>query len=174
MKLMNKILFVLILLGVSGFASDKLLIRVASHVLKKNEGVRYEPYRDVYGYLTIGIGHKIKPNENFGRLSKKEVYDLFAKDIKKHINLCRKYFSKFDTYPICVQVAILDGFFRGDLSGSPKTMRLINQGKWIEASREYLNHTEYKQSKIEKTGVYKRMDRNALMYLRYGEKLRGE
>jgi hypothetical protein len=69
---------------------------------------------------------------------------------------------------------MLDGFFRGDLSGSPKTMRLINQGKWIEASREYLNHAEYRQSKIDKTGVYKRMDRNALMYLRYGQKLRGE
>jgi GH24 family phage-related lysozyme (muramidase) len=165
---------IITLISLSGFASDRLLIRVASHVLKKNEGVRYEPYRDVYGFLTIGIGHKIKSGESFGRLTEQEVYDLFANDIQEHLKLCRKYFPKFDTYPICVQVAMLDGFFRGDLSGSPKTMRLINQGKWIEASREYLNHAEYRQSKIDKTGVYKRMDRNALMYLRYGQKLRGE
>lgn len=162
------------IISLSSFASDKLLIKVASHVLKKNEGVRYEVYKDVYGFKTIGIGHKVKAGESFGKLSEQEVYDLFVKDASEKIKLCRKYFSKFDTYPICVQVAILDGFFRGDLSGSPKTMRLMNQGKWIEASREYLNHAEYKQSKREKTGVFKRMDKNALMYLRYGQKLRGE
>lgn len=164
----------LLMISLSVLASDKLLIKAASHVLEKNEGVRYEPYKDVYGYLTIGIGHRIKSGESFGKLSEQEVQDLFAKDMADHIKLCRKYFSKFDSYPICVQVAILDGFFRGDLSGSPKTMKLINQGRWIEASREYLNHAEYKQSKREKTGVFKRMDKNALMYLRYGQKLRGE
>jgi GH24 family phage-related lysozyme (muramidase) len=154
-------------------ASDRLLIRAASHVLKKNEGVRYEAYRDVYGYVTIGIGHKVKPGEKFGRLTENEVYDLFAKDVAHHIKLCRKYFPKFDEYPVCVRVAILDGFFRGDLSGSPKTMRLMNQGRWDEASREYLNHAEYRKSKVDRTGVYKRMDRNALMFRRYGEHLAG-
>jgi GH24 family phage-related lysozyme (muramidase) len=167
-------ILIIFLISLSGFASDRLLIKAASHVLKKNEGVRYEVYKDVYGYKTIGIGHKVESGESFGKLSEQEVYDLFVIDATKKIKLCRKYFSKFDSYPICVQVAILDGFFRGDLSGSPKTMRLMNQGRWIEASREYLNHREYRQSKIDRTGVYKRMDRNALMYLRYGQKLRGE
>lgn len=45
------------------------------------EGVRYVPYNDGYGKMTIGIGHLIKPGESFDSLTSKEVSDLFTKDI---------------------------------------------------------------------------------------------
>lgn len=45
------------------------------------EGVRFAPYNDGTGGITIGIGHLIKPGESFGTLTDKEVSELFSKDI---------------------------------------------------------------------------------------------
>ena len=32
-------------------------------LIKRSEGFRAEPYRDVAGYATIGYGHKLRPGE---------------------------------------------------------------------------------------------------------------
>ena len=63
-------------------------------------------------------------------------------------------------------MAILDGFFRGDMSGSPKALELIRAGKLTEAADEYLNNNEYRESvalnkRGKKHGVAGRMERNA-------------
>lgn len=161
----------LIAISLSAFASDRILINASMHKLKINEGVRHTVYKDIYGYRTIGIGHRVTSNESFGVLTDAEVKELFVKDVKRQLRRCRRKFPKFNTYPICVRVAILDGFFRGCLAGSPKAIALIKNGEWIKASHEYVDNAEYRKSKKDNNGVYKRMDRNALMYLRYGEKL---
>lgn len=162
-----------LMLSVSGLASDVVLKRAARFVIGKNEGVSYTVYLDINGHKTIGVGHRLGANESFERIGKKEVAELFDKDIEEHLARCRRSLSNFDSYPVQVQVAILDGFYRGCLSGSPKALALLRSGKFVEASKEYLNHRGYRRSKREGTGVYKRMDRNALVLLRYGQKLRG-
>lgn len=164
---------IIFVLSMAAYA-DNSLTKAARYVLQKNEGVRHTPYRDSNGHMSIGIGHKIQPGESFGRIDKAEVHRLFAKDIQKHLKRCRRFLRDFDKYPVCVQVHILDGFYRGCLSGSPKTLRLIRNGRWTEASKEYLRNREYKASKKANTGVYKRMDRNAMVFHRYGKKLGGE
>jgi GH24 family phage-related lysozyme (muramidase) len=163
------ILFVLTAITVQ--ANEQLLIRAARYVIQQNEGVRYEPYKCSNGHLTIGIGHKIVAGESFGRIDDKKVQELFANDIQHHIKRCRRFLPSFNSYPVCVQVAILDGFFRGDLSGSPKTLKLMRQGKFLEASKEYLDNREYRRSKRQNTGVYKRMDKNAQKFKAYGESM---
>jgi len=155
----------------SATASDKILRRVATYVIGKNEGVRYEPYKCSNGHWTIGIGHKIKRGESFGKIDRLTVQALFSKDMTEHLARCRRSLPDFDKYPVQVRVAILDGFYRGCLSASPKTLRLMRQGRFKAASAEYLDHREYRESTRLGTGVCKRMNWNAMVFRRYGEKL---
>lgn len=137
-------------------------------------------YKDHKGNLTIGVGHLITKNDpvlkrvvgnNYnvilsGRmpLSNSQMQKLFDYDIKSKINLARRKVKNFDNLPKSAQNAVVDGFFRGDLSGSPKTLRLMNSGDFRAAAEEYLNNAEYRTSKREGTGVAPRMERNAAAF----------
>ena len=47
------------------------------------------------------------------------------------------------------------------MSGSPKTLKLMNSGDFKSAATEYLNNEEYRESRKAGTGVAPRMERNA-------------
>lgn len=54
-------------------------------LIAKWEGCVLKPYRDVAGLRTIGIGHLIKPGENFPdgvEISKERALELLAKDVE--------------------------------------------------------------------------------------------
>jgi len=54
--------------------------------IAKWEGCVLKPYLDIAGLRTIGIGHLIKPNENFPdgvEISLEKAYELLASDVKK-------------------------------------------------------------------------------------------
>jgi lysozyme len=51
-------------------------------LLINEEGYKNEPYLDVAGHWTIGIGHKIKQGERFTTLTDAEVIQLMKKDIE--------------------------------------------------------------------------------------------
>lgn len=81
-----------------------------------------------------------------------------------------KALPQFNTYPERVRAAIVDGFYRGDLSGSPETLRLIRAGRWAEASREFLNNNEYRTaSQRGMLGVAKRMEWRSQVFQSYAE-----
>jgi len=143
--------------------------------IKVNEGISLSPYKDTKGILTIGIGHKILPNENFSEnITEQEAMGLFQKDVQKHLVVARSLFPQFDTYPNYVKVALLDGVYRGDHKRNYKTTKLINSGQWDKASIEYLNNNDYFTSKNNKTGVHKRMKSNAERMSQYGKELSNE
>ncbi len=141
-------------------------------------------YRDHKGYLTVGVGHLITKNDRVlkhitgnnynavvsGRipLSETQMMQLFKYDVQSKIAAARGKIRGYDKLPSFVKNAVVDGFFRGDLSGSPNTLELMNQGNWAAAAREYLNNDEYRTSKSEGTGVAPRMERNAAMFAAYG------
>ena len=57
--------------------------------IKSNEGFSSKPYKDQLGYLTIGYGHLILPNENIllkKQINKKELEEIFEKDFRKALN----------------------------------------------------------------------------------------
>ena len=59
------------------------------HRIKSNEGFSSKPYKDQLGYLTIGYGHLILPNENIllkKQINKKELEEIFEKDFKKALS----------------------------------------------------------------------------------------
>ncbi len=134
-------------------------------------------YKDHKGNLTVGVGHLVTRNdpvlkrvagENYnvivaGRrpLSDRQMQQLFDYDVQSKINLAKRKLGNFDNLPKSAQNAIVDGFFRGDLSGSPKTLKLMNSGDFKSAATEYLNNEEYRESRKAGTGVAPRMERNA-------------
>ena len=113
------------------------------------------------GSDTIAYGHKIQKGENFSKgLSDSDALKLLEKDVGKKINVAKSQIKNFDTLPLTVRIAVLNALYRGDMG--PKTMKLLDQNKFADAAREYLNHREYKTTGNK--GVKKRMEWNATVF----------
>jgi len=163
---------------------DRNMISGLYENLRHDEGVRHTVYNDDVGKATIGIGHLIERGDKtlfqklFGRdvdfngitagrvaLTDSQVKDLFDHDVVEHLERARKIVPKFDLLPDHAQVAIMNATYRGDLTGSPRTVRLINMGRWQDAAEEYLRHEEYLARKAKgNDGVVQRMERNAATF----------
>jgi len=143
-------------------------IKKAGDYIKRNEGVKNKLYKDSKGYWTIGIGHLVTPQElpyyRGKTLSENEIYSLFAKDLQSKLSMVKRDFPNYDSYSDDLKIAILDGYFRGDLSGSPRTRELINKGNFKAAAQEYLNNAEYRAALKSGSGVASRMQRNAKVF----------
>lgn len=160
--------------------------------IAKNEGWRNKVYDDGKGFNTIGIGHKLidsdrelfkklfdnkvdfdKINAGQAALSDEQILTLFANDYQDHRQRTKRLFPDFDDYPNYVKAALVDGVFRGDLSGSPTTRRFINQGEWDQAATEYLNNNEYRTADANGlSGIPRRMERNRDAMIRYGQEVK--
>jgi GH24 family phage-related lysozyme (muramidase) len=148
------------------------LMKAASAYIASNEGRRTKPYEDKSslrskGKRTVGIGHLITDPKDDREMTEPEIEQLFVSDLTEKVTQARaKIGKRFDTLPEPAQVAIIDGFFRGDMSGSPEALKLIKAGKLDEAATEYLNNAEYRASVKSNAegkphGVAGRMERNA-------------
>ena len=136
---------------------------------------------------TIGVGHfmdrgnsretfsRILQNVNWEdvylgrtRLTNNQIDTLFTEDLSSYVDRTRGLFPNFENYPVYLQQALVDGVYRGDLSGSPRTRALINRERFQEAATEYLNHAEYRNARASgMSGVATRMERNRDAMLRY-------
>lgn len=134
---------------------------IYTEFLKEKEGKRLKAYKpqDKEKYYTIGYGHYGEDVTEGMTITDEQAEQYLRKDINKKLLAIRKAIPKFDSLPIRVRTHLLGSWFRGSLSGSPKTIRLINEGKFEEASKEFLNNNEYKTTKL--TGVKNRMDATA-------------
>ena len=170
------------LTGLARFAED----------LKPYEGFRAKRYKDHKGNPTVGYGHMIGPDskkrfEAAGigdqyqgvcvggtcGLSKEDATKLLQQDIKDiYEPRTRKLLPKFDQLNPEAQSAAVGSVYRGGLSGSPNTVELLQQGKFKEAGKEFLDNKEYRESVRQGTGVHKRMKKYADAFSRasYTEK----
>jgi GH24 family phage-related lysozyme (muramidase) len=162
-----------------------VFLKAALNNLTADEGLRKTVYQDDTGKATIGVGHLMVPGDKKlfkdllgidetefeeikagkGALTFRQTQQLLEHDIKTHTKKATKLLPEFESYPNNVKVAVLNGVFRGDLSGSPKTLKLIRAGKWGEAAEEYLDNAEYRRRKARgNDGVVKRMEENAQVF----------
>jgi len=120
------------------------------------------PHKSVEGGSdTIAYGHKIQPNEDFSKgITDDDALKLLEKDANKKIDVAKKHIEKFDSLPLTVRIATINALYRGDIG--PKTIKLLNQNKFADAAKEYLNHGEYRSTN--NRGVKKRMDWNAAVF----------
>ena len=126
----------------------------------------------VIGTMTIGYGTtddiypEMKPGQ---KISDAFANELLSKGIEKKESDLRRLLPNFDKYPKYVRTALLNAKYRGDIGKN--TIALINQGKWNLVSKEYLNHSNYKNpGKF--PGVKKRMESNAIAFDRYANELK--
>lgn len=139
----------------------------------------FSPYKDYSGHWTIGIGYLIgngsdKSKEEFvkkygSKISKKQVLQLFEKQVLKKYNEVKKKFEhEWPYFSDDLKKVLVDIHFRGDLL-NPKSkeefqfVKDIRNQNFKNAAKEYLDHTEYKTAyKTNKEhGIVVRMNRNA-------------
>ena len=145
--------------------------------LHSAEGFRSRVYDDHKGNPTVGFGHMFKSGskstwESAGighlhddvkagkaKLSQADARKLLHHELETiYIPRARKHVERYDDLNKDAQVAVVGSVFRGGLTGSPKTLKHLNAGKFGDAADEFLDNAEYRQSKRDGTGVHKRME----------------
>jgi GH24 family phage-related lysozyme (muramidase) len=123
---------------------------VAAHVIME-EGFVPAIYKDDVGVETFGVG---QTKEYLDKDFFTEVFPAKEREVKKKI-------PGYDGMGNELKAAVMSAHYRGDLG--PKTVKLLNEGKFEEAAKEYLNHGEYRKrrAKDKDDGVVQRMERNA-------------
>jgi len=122
------------------------------------EGFEAEAYKpdETEEYYTIGYGHYGADVKKGTVLTETEAREMLRKDIKKRMPQIKKSIKNFDSLSDDLKVEIAQSWFRGGISGSPKTIKLINAGKFEEAAAEFLDNEEYRTTKL--GGVKTRME----------------
>jgi len=122
------------------------------------EGFEAEAYKpdEAEEYYTIGYGHYGSDVKKGTILTEEEARNLLRKDIKKRMPKIKKSIKNFDELSDDLKVEIAQSWFRGGISGSPETIKLINAGKFDQAATEFLDNEEYRTTKLR--GVKTRME----------------
>lgn len=125
------------------------------------EGFEDTAYKPVESeeYYTIGYGHYGRNVRQGQTITEAEARELLKQDIQERLPQIRRAFPEYDNFSPELQVELAQGWFRGDVSGSPETRRLINEGKFEEAATEFLNNDEYRRAEeLGKPGIRPRME----------------
>ena len=112
-------------------------------------------------YYTIGYGHYDKNITKDMTITDEQADKYLIDDINIRLPEIKKAIPKFDDMPLEVRKNILGSWFRGSIKPTHNTVRLLNEGKFKEASEEFLNHDEYRKYKANPgtmDGVVKRME----------------
>ena len=112
-------------------------------------------------FITSGYGFYSKDNKEDGMVSEEQAMKDLKKNIKLKLIETKKNIKNFDSLSNNLKKNIISSWYRGSLSGSPKTIKLINEGKFNEAAIEFLNNAEYKaavKAGSGMSGVAKRME----------------
>jgi GH24 family phage-related lysozyme (muramidase) len=133
-------------------------------------------YLDSVGVPTIGYGTTSKSSSKFnvkeGQRIPLYVADMaLDQEIDEKLKAVKKYIPDFNKLPPKLRIPMLSSFYRGGLSGSKKTMNLINKGDFIGASKEFLDNNEYRAAKKEGSkskGVADRMEELSNIFREYG------
>ena len=126
--------------------------------LKEKEGFRDTAYKpiDTEEYYTIGYGNYGQDVKEGDTITQEQATAQLQGNIDTKLAEIRQAIPDFDNLPLEARKHLLGSWFRGSLSGSPKTISLLNDGRFEEASKEFLNNDEYRNTTL--GGVRKRMN----------------
>ena len=125
--------------------------------LQEKEGFRGEAYKPVSSeeYYTIGYGNYGQDVQPGDTITREQANVQLQNNIDERLVQIRQAIPEFDNLPLEARQHLLGSWFRGSLSGSPKTISLLNEGRFEEASQEFLNNNEYRTTSL--GGVKTRM-----------------
>ena len=138
-----------------GINKKELLNKYEMHeytnFLKKYEGLELTAYKLKHPdgseeeHNTIGFGHYGSDVQDGLTITERQASNVLRNDIEKRLPAVRKAIPKFETFSIENKKNLLGSWFRGSLTptGSKETIRLINEGKYKEASKMFLKHQKY-------------------------------
>jgi len=121
--------------------------------IKKNEGFSLKPYKDQLGFLSIGYGHLILPNEKKlleKQTNKNELENIFRQDFHKALKGFNVFLKPFTSNKREEELLIEMGFqigIRGVLKFK-KLLQNINNGNTHLVCFEMMNSLWYKQTPI--------------------------
>lgn len=111
---------------------------------------------------TIGYGNYGSHVKKGDTVTEKEATQNLIKNIEKRIVALKLAFPKWESFSDNLKGRLMSAQFRGSLPDSPLTIKLINKGKFKEASKEFLNNEEYIDAvKLGKPGIRPRMEKTA-------------
>ena len=154
----------------------------AFKVIRRHEGFKPEAYKDSNkGKWTIGIGTLIgdgseeayKKSPYYGKVLNEEQAKKIAEgDIKAKITKAEGLLGRDYLYSLSpdLQAQIISSVYRGGLSGSPNTQKLLKSGRFEEAAKEFLDNDEYRKAKAKNSGVAKRMEETAAIMAKEGKR----
>ena len=90
-------------------------------------------------------------------------------EIDEKLKAVNRRIPDFNNLPEELRIPMLSSFYRGGLSGSPETIKKINNGDFTGAAKEFLNNAEYRKSKKDGTGVHLRMKELSNILSQYGK-----
>lgn len=127
--------------------------------LKEKEKFRAKPYIPTKGDKpTIGYGHTENVKMTDKEITEEQADLLLRNDIRKRLPQIKNKIKDFNSFPQSLKTSMVGEWFRGSLSGSPETIKLINAGEYEKASKEFLNNEEYKNAEERKrAGIKPRM-----------------
>ena len=119
-----------------------------STIVKIDEGVKYEIYKDHLGYPTFGIGHLITENDpehgepDGTEISEERVNEVFETDVAKFVSESKILFPDLDDLPDVAQQVIVNMAFnmgRPRLSKFKNFIAGVNDRDWTRAAEEMMD-----------------------------------
>jgi len=113
------------------------------------EGIRFSPYYDSLGNLTVGIGHKlVKGDAIKERYSPDEITQFFKQDLETAVNGAKKIWMNYDKLPHNIQLVLLDLVFNMGIKGVSKFTKMnkaISLLDYQTAAKELRDSLYFKQ-----------------------------
>tara|TARA_R100001082_G_scaffold1776_1_gene1606 strand:- start:578 stop:5275 length:4698 start_codon:yes stop_codon:yes gene_type:complete len=129
---------------------DYFRVEELKQEIREREGFKEEAYKPdpTEEHYTIGYGFydpNIKEND---RMTREEAEERLDKEVNKRIEKIYKDIPGIINFSPSAQKALFSETYRGSLTteGSPKTIALINEGRYMDAGKEFLNNDEYRNA----------------------------
>ena len=110
--------------------------------------------------FTIGYGRNNPSVKKGDKITVEQAQKNLAEDVKIRLEEIQDLIPNFSNLSDQLQLALFSEYYRGSVRQSPKTVKLINEGKFSEAAAEFLDNDEYRNAVgRNRRGIRKRMKR---------------
>ncbi len=110
--------------------------------------------------FTIGYGRNNASIKKGDKITLEEAQKNLAEDVKIRLEEIQDLIPNFSNLSDQLQLALFSEYYRGSIRQSPKTVKLINEGRFSEAAAEFLDNDEYRNAVDRgRRGIRKRMKR---------------
>jgi GH24 family phage-related lysozyme (muramidase) len=122
--------------------------------IKLKEGLRLEVYADTRGFLTVGYGHKITPDDNLklgDKITQSQADNYFEHDFFWVLSGVKQIIKGFESKPIQVQTAILDMAYNNGIGGFKKFKKFIAAveiNDFFEAANQIVDSANYRSKDL--------------------------